>query len=830
MKTEERAFPGKRLASVLFLLAFLCAAFSIVYAAVRVRLEDTRLTGDRAAAFSAGWSVETEGGATSLAEVSRPAAGRLAEPLRLRNALPADLSGELSLCFQTKNESVRVWVGSELVYTYGETPQRVYGHGVGAVWHLAPLPTDAGGRTVTVELTPIGGRTGLSPYRFLLGSRSALVFTLLRENLDMLLICALLALIGAVSLFIALVSVLRHSSWAAGSSLYFALFVLLASVWTAADSGLLQFLLHNKGVSYLLFGCSFYLLCTPFALFMAAMIPAQARLFQGFALLNSLYAALRIVLYMTGAADFEAALWLLHLVMASFILAVNLAIWVPVFRTARMDTPELCLAISSFTLIAAASLADFYLHDKMDQLRNGYSSGFYVGIMAFVLIAIMGVVRQARNMRQRAFQADFFERRAYTDELTGLLTTRGFDDKCAALLRTLKPRSACAVVDFDVNFFSQYNANNGLEAGDALLRAIAEGLRRVCREGELCARQEADHFVCMLRGGSFEEIMARIREADHSAREQMSQRMLLLSYGVTEVTDPGLSAAALRNQALMAKRTIKGNYERNIALYDHRLHEMQLQEMALLSGFEQSLQDGEYVIFLQPKISAETEALGGAEALVRRVAPDGTVTSAGPIIDALEQKGFVAKLDYYILEEVCRFQQRCLAEGRPPCPVSSNFSRVHLYDTDFPARVAETADRYRIPHELIEIELTETAFLAGKDVLQAAVRRLHDRGFRVAIDDFGSGYSSLNILKDVDVDVIKLDREFLADFAVNDRSGTIIEHTVRLTHQLGIKTVAEGIETAEQLSFLRRLGCELVQGYYYSRPLPVETFVERYLT
>ncbi len=252
-------------------------------------------------------------------------------------------------------------------------------------------------------------------------------------------------------------------------------------------------------------------------------------------------------------------------------------------------------------------------------------------------------------------------------------------------------------------------------------------------------------------------------------------------------------------------------------------------EVVWLSGLERSLGNNEYVIFLQPKIDAVTEQIRGAEALVRRIEPDGSVISAGPIIEALERKGFVSKLDYYVLGLVCQFLGRCIAEGRQVCPISSNFSRVHLFDPEFPARVAAVVDAHGIPRGLIEIELTETAFLAGKDVLQTMVRRLHENGFSVAIDDFGSGYSSLNMLKDVEADVIKLDREFLTGFTENRRADTVISHTLHLAQEMHITAVAEGIETAEQLAFLRELGCDLIQGYYFSHPLPENAFKEKYL-
>ena len=812
----------------MFLPAILCAAAAVWLVAAKMTLEDTQLTLAEPTALSQGWSAKTDNGTVELSEASRPAAGCVGVLLRLENTLPETLPGSSTLAFQTKNESVRVWVDDELVYSYGETPQRAYGFGVGAVWNIAPLPEGAGGKSVSVELVPIGGSTGLAPYEFLLASRGDVVSYLAERSLLRIVMSAVLSLIGVCSLLLAAAFALKGDS-RLSSAVYFGLFVLLAAVWMITDSGLLQFLIPNKGVSYLMFGCSFYLLCSPLALFMAEVMPEQGRLFRGLSTANSLYALLRITLYVRGAVNFESGLWQLHLLMAAIILVFNVTLWRPVIRGGRFEQPELGLAVSVFTLVEGVSLVSFYLEDKLNVQRNGYSSGFYVGVLLFVFITLAGVIKRARQVREQAFKAQFFERRAYTDELTGLLNTKGFDDKCAELLKTAPAEQSCAVVDFDVNFFSQYNASNGLEAGDALLKRIAAELSRCCRDDELFARQEADHFVCLLRGESFSAILERLRREDAAVRRRMTAHKLLLSYGAVEVLDRSLSVAELRNQALVAKRTVKGNYERNIAIYDRSLHEAQLQEVEILSGFERALANDEYVIFLQPKIAVATEKLGGAEALVRHIAPDGSVISAGPIIEALESKGFVAKLDFYILGLVCKFLRRCLDEGRRVCPVSSNFSRVHLYDPDFASRVAEIVNGYNIPHELVEIELTESAFLAGKDVLQFTARRLHDFGFQVSVDDFGSGYSSLNMLKDVDVDTIKLDRGFLADFAENPRAGTVIEHTLRLAQEMKINCVAEGIESAEQLEFLRRRRCDYVQGYYYSRPLPVVAFVEKYL-
>ena len=813
---------------MLAVAAFAVALIIVAVFASRQKLDDTLLVHKNPVVFDAGWSVETDGGLAPLSAVSRSEAGCPEGTLRLINTLPDDLPDDMSLCVQTKNESVRVWVGDTLVYEYGHTPQRVYGHGVGAIWNIAELSTHAHGQTVTVEMTSYGERTGLVPYSFLLGSYSDIVFRLVWDRFAIIVIGLLLALVCLASLVMYVVWTVRKSRRSI-AALYFAIFVLTTIVWMMTDSGLVQFVLPSKGVIYLLFGSSFYLFCTPFTLFLAVMLPKHKGTFLAFSVVSSVYAIVRIVLFATGLVNYETALWTLHLMMGVMIVYTAVVLWLPMIRNREIELTDMSLAVSVLAIAEGVSLVSFYWNDKLNVLRNGYSSGFYIGIFLFVIVVIAGVVYREQQLRQQAFKAAYLEKRAYADELTGLLNVKGFDDKCGELLKSIPADACCAVVDFDVNFFSQYNANNGLAAGDELLKKIAASLSALCGENELCARQEADHFVCMACGDSLAALLARVREADSAAHADMSANLLQLSYGIAEITDRTEPLPAVRNRAVVAKRTVKGKYENNIAVYDRKLHMQEMQEVTWLSGFEESLENNAYVIFLQPKINVKTERIAGAEALVRRIEADGSVISAGPIIEALERKGFVTKLDYHVLGLVCRFLRRSLSEGRRVYPISSNFSRMHLYDPAFPDNVAKTVDAYGIPHGLIEIELTETAFLVGNDVLQSMVRRLHAHGFTVAIDDFGSGFSSLNMLKDVEADVIKLDREFLSGFSENGRADTIIAHTLKLAQDMRITAVAEGIETAAQLGFLRGLGCTLIQGYYFSRPLPEDVFTEKYL-
>lgn len=235
---------------------------------------------------------------------------------------------------------------------------------------------------------------------------------------------------------------------------------------------------------------------------------------------------------------------------------------------------------------------------------------------------------------------------------------------------------------------------------------------------------------------------------------------------------------------------------------------------------EESLRRGEFIPYYQPKYGACSERIVGAEALVRWIREDGTYMPPDRFIGLFEQNGLITKLDMYMFERVCKK----LAAMENPVPVSVNFSRAHMYDADFPEKLLTIVQRYDLKYSLLEVKLTETAFFDRRDALIRNMDRLREIGFLVSIDDFGSGYSSLNLLKDVRFDTIKLDKEFLSDTEEIGRERMVVKSVLALAEALEVHTVAEGVETREQLDFLRENGCDTIQGYYFSRPLPEAEF------
>ncbi len=230
-------------------------------------------------------------------------------------------------------------------------------------------------------------------------------------------------------------------------------------------------------------------------------------------------------------------------------------------------------------------------------------------------------------------------------------------------------------------------------------------------------------------------------------------------------------------------------------------------------------------MYFQPKYELERLTPYGAEALVRWQRPDGTLVPPGEFIPIFEKNGFIIKSDFYVWEKVCQFIRRELDGGRCPAPISVNVSRVNLYNPKFLETLINLVEKYKIPPKHLNLELTESAFSDNTDMIQDAVDYLHRVGFTIMMDDFGSGYSSLNILKDINLDVLKIDMKFLSKSKMADSRGTkILEAVVRMAQSLKMPVIAEGVEEREQVDFLCSLGCDYIQGYYFAEPMSIDRY------
>jgi EAL domain-containing protein (putative c-di-GMP-specific phosphodiesterase class I) len=269
---------------------------------------------------------------------------------------------------------------------------------------------------------------------------------------------------------------------------------------------------------------------------------------------------------------------------------------------------------------------------------------------------------------------------------------------------------------------------------------------------------------------------------------------------------------------------VSDSHTSSYAFYDEVLQQRMRFDAELEKDVRDALKDGDFKVYIQPKYDAKTRKLAGGEALIRWQHKTKGFLTPNEFVPLFERDGIITELDMYVYDVVCRMQRKWLDEGYTPVPISVNQSRLHLYHSDYISRLKEVLAKYRLPAKYVELEITENIALSSGEVLENAVKQIHQIGFTVSMDDFGSGESSLNILKDIDIDVLKLDRMFFLETENNVKARQIIKSVIDMAGQLKISTVAEGVETEDQLKFLQDAGCDLIQGFLFGKPMPYDEF------
>ena len=424
--------------------------------------------------------------------------------------------------------------------------------------------------------------------------------------------------------------------------------------------------------------------------------------------------------------------------------------------------------------------------------------------------------------KEQTFVTSELSYRANHDLLTGIANKISFCEKTEKMLRE-NPDKRYVLVRTNIERFKVINDLFGTNVGDIILKDVANTLQVMFHGKGTYGRIESDHFaVC------FDSFMMNpttiCSEVEKAIQSHNLNYALQVNIGIYEIDDNTIPVDQMCDRANLALQTIKGNYLRQVAYYDATLRNTLLQEQKLVSDMKEALENHEFVIFLQPVYSLHEEKVVSAEALVRWMHPEKGLIAPGGFIPFFEKNGLIARLDYYIWELVCTYQKERITSGKPEMPISMNISRMSLYNPRLSDDIIALVEKYNVPPRLIKLEITESAYTDNPGQLLATMANLQSYGFIILMDDFGSGYSSLNMLKDIPVDILKLDMCFLRDFEKSDKSGSILTSVVRMAKWLGIPVVAEGVETQNQLDFLREIGCDFIQGYYFSRPIPTAEF------
>ena len=411
------------------------------------------------------------------------------------------------------------------------------------------------------------------------------------------------------------------------------------------------------------------------------------------------------------------------------------------------------------------------------------------------------------------------------DRLTKIPNRNTFVEKTQSIIES-NPDIKFAIVRFDIESFKIINQLFGTSEGDSILKFIAVKLQEIIepiKNGTYC-RITSDLFAFSIPYES-EELLNSIIDTLVAAVKMYPLNFdITLSFGIYIAENSEYSVRHMLDRAGVAQKATKNNYKSHVSYFDEALREQEEIEITIVSEMKRALENGEFKIYLQPKVDMRTGEIIGSEALVRWVHPEKGLISPRSFIPIFENNGFITELDYYIFATVSKQLDKWRSEGIPILPVSVNVSRADLYDPNLFPNIVKIVDTYNIPHEFIEFELTESSFISDNHKLVELTYNLQKGGFHVLMDDFGSGYSSLNSLKDIKVDVLKIDINFLPTSTSDERAGKILTSVVSMANALDLKVVVEGVETREQADFLISIGAYEAQGYYFFRPMPVEEY------
>ena len=457
-----------------------------------------------------------------------------------------------------------------------------------------------------------------------------------------------------------------------------------------------------------------------------------------------------------------------------------------------------------------------------------------VGVLLLIVFVLMLCYLISGMVRRHRLTNVFF-----MDDVTGSRNWMWFQMRTDSILK--KNRNSginFAILDVVFVKYRNFCVCHSIREGEGALRRMDGLINSFLGRNELCSHYASANFAVLMKYVNESELTDRIKlmiseleKLDSVHRFSFHVDIELLGAGqdkrATVRARRMLDVETEYNNACAARATLEESDDSGYAFFDQKLVEEQKWIDIVQEKQQSALDNEEFVVYYQPKYDPQTDELRGAEALIRWDSPEYGFKGPGTIIPIFEKNGFITEIDHYMIRHVARDQKAWLDKGYRCVPVSVNVSRAHFIESDLAEQIRDMIDAEGCPHDLVEIELTESAFFDDKNALINTITKLKGYGFAVSMDDFGSGYSSLNSLKDLPLDVLKLDAEFFRGDADDERREIVVSEAIRLAKNLNMRTVAEGVEEEGQVSFLAAQGCDMIQGYYYAKPMPKNEYEQR---
>ena len=406
--------------------------------------------------------------------------------------------------------------------------------------------------------------------------------------------------------------------------------------------------------------------------------------------------------------------------------------------------------------------------------------------------------------------------------MTELYNIRAFQFKAAEeMLENPELKFAMIVIDF-ANF-STINEFCGRTVGDDLLKHTADSMRTFQKEHVLLSHFRADTFGIFTPFEDKSELIDIVVKLDEMISKFKIPYKVLPAFGICIADSPTMAVSIMRDYATMALESIKGKFYAKYAFFDDEMRSQMLLNKMIENDIVDALENGHILLYIQPKVNMQTGAIEGGEALVRWHHPERGIVMPNSFIPVLERNGLVIDVDICIWRQVFGFLGKRLSEGKRVVPISINISRQHVFDSSFKDRLIDMSKEFNVPPALVPLELTESGFLENQGLMYERMHHLKEYGFKLSMDDFGSGYSNITMLKNEAMDEIKIDKGFVDDIAT-PKGRSILKHIIEMLRELDLNIIVEGVEEAQQRDFLLGCGCTKAQGYYYYKPMPTADF------
>lgn len=425
-------------------------------------------------------------------------------------------------------------------------------------------------------------------------------------------------------------------------------------------------------------------------------------------------------------------------------------------------------------------------------------------------------------------QQPYVERLKYLSEfdpLTNIPNSSRFYTDVANLLETDSEKQF-AIISFDIDKFKLINDLFGMKTGDDVLQHVALVFKEILGNNAYCRMHSDVFFICVSykKRGDVIKLIEKLRKGVYRNHFSFD---INTSFGIYLIEDRSIPVNLMCDRATLAGKTVKDNAVSFCAFYDEQYRDEIIKTKEIEQDMNAAIKNKQFKVYLQPKYSLATGEICGAEVLARWEHPTKGLIQPSDFIPLFERNGFILKLDEYMWAEACKIIARWIAEGRTPMPLSVNISRYHLKNNNLVKVWRNLIEKYKVPTEYLTLEITETFFYDSED-LYKVLDKLQDMGFQLELDDFGAGFSSLNMIRNAPVNTIKIDKDFLDQKMTTDKGRIVISHTIAMAKDLNLKVIAEGVETKEHVDFLRSSACDIAQGYFFAKPMPLKQFEELY--